>query len=321
MNKPTVRIAIPGDDPPQLQGSPHLERLRTVGEVVLFPTRPADEAEKIRRCQGAAVLINSRGAVQWPAAVLDQLPELRMIATCGIGTDAIDLDCARRRGIVVCNIPAKTAPLVAEHALALMFATAKRLAFQTRQLKKGQWQVVDNIFLRGKTLGLIGVGPIGAETARLAKALGMNVIAWTYHPSPERAALLGVTFQDFDLVLRTSDVISVHIKLTDQSRGLLGAREIAMMKPGALFINTARGAIVDNAALAAALQTGHLAGAGIDVFEVEPPPADHPLLACDQVVLTPHLADQTPEGMDILNGGAVDNVLAFLEGNPRNRVA
>jgi D-3-phosphoglycerate dehydrogenase len=243
-----------------------------------------------------------------------------MISVCGIGTDAIDLDAAREQGIVVCNIPARTALIVAEHALALMFAVARRTWFHTQELKCGRWTNRQMIFLHGKTLGLLGAGNIAAALARLGRGVGMRVIAWTLHPSPERAAALGVEFVAMDDLLRRSDVVSLHLKLTEQSRGLLGSRELALMKPGALLINTARGPIVDTAALVDALQRGHLGGAGFDVFDVEPVPAHHPLLACEQVVLTPHNADQTPEGMDILNGGVVDNVIAFLEGRPQHRV-
>ena len=201
-----------------------------------------------------------------------------------------------------------------------MFAVARRAWFQTQQLKQGRWSLRDNIFLGGKTLGIIGTGSIGAATARLGQAVGMRVQAWTFHPSAERAEQLGVRFVPLEELLRTSDVVSVHVKLTDRTRGLIGAREFGLMKPGALFVNTARGAVVDTGALVAALDSGWLGGAGIDVFDVEPVPAGHPLLACEQVVLTPHNADQTPEGMDILNGGVVDNVIAFLGGRPQNRV-
>jgi D-3-phosphoglycerate dehydrogenase len=315
-----VTVVIPGDDPPQLQGSPHLQRLRAHGEVILHADRPATGEEKVRRARGAVCLINSRSAVKWPGEVLRQLPALKMIATCGIGTDSIDLEAARALGIAVCNIPGRTAPIVAEHALALVLAAARRVWFQTDAVKHGRWLGIDNIGLRGKMLGLLGAGSIAAEMARLGRALGMDVQAWTFHPSEERAARLGVRFVGFDDLLRTSDVVSVHVRLTEQTRGLLGRDEFALMKPGALFVNTARGAVVDSTALAAALNSGHLAGAGIDVYEVEPPPPDHPLLACEQIILTPHNADQTPEGMDILNRGVVDNVIAFLEGRPQNRV-
>jgi D-3-phosphoglycerate dehydrogenase len=315
-----IRIVIPGDDPPQLQGSPHLERLRQAGEVILHLDRPLSVEEQLRRAEGATCLINSRSAIKWPGDILRRLPALRMITTCGIGTDAMDLESAKELGIAVCNVPGKTAPIVAEHALALMFAVARRTWHQTQALKQGRWLGLDNVFLRGKVLGIVGTGHIGAEMARLALAVGMKVIAWTFHPTPERSRELGVPFVSLEELLRTADVVSLHVKLTEQSHGLIGAREFAVMKPGALFINTARGAVVDTPALVAALNSGKLGGAGIDVFDIEPLPADYPLLSCEHVVLTPHNADQTPEGIDFLNVGVVDNVLAFLQGKPQNRV-
>jgi phosphoglycerate dehydrogenase-like enzyme len=314
-------IVIPGDQPPQLQGSPHLERLKQFGEVVLYSDLPCDDDTKVERAQDAVCLINSRSSLKWPGSVLRRLRHLKMISTCGIGTDAIDLAAARERGIVVSNIPGRTAPIVAEHALGLMLAVAKRAWFQTNELKSGRWTGGNNLYLHGKTLGLLGAGAIAAECARLGKAIGMHVQAWTFHPSPERAQQLGVEFVEFEELLRTSDVISIHLKLTEQSRYLIGARQLTLMKRGAHLVNTARGAIVDHSALVVALNSGQLGGAGIDVFESEPLPAGDPLLACKEVVLTPHNADQTPEGMEILNGGAVDNVIAFLEGRPRNVVS
>jgi phosphoglycerate dehydrogenase-like enzyme len=315
-----MKIVIPGDDPPQIQGSPHLDRLRARAEVALYLDRPVTDEEKLTRARDADVLLNSRGIVKWPGHLLRQMPRLKMIAVCGIGTDAIDLDAARDLGIVVSNIGGRTAPVVAEHALALMFAVARRTWYQTNELKQGRWSQVHNVYLRGKTLGLVGAGNIAAVMARLGRAVGMEVIAWSFRPSDERGRALGVRFVDLDELLRTADVVSLHVKLTEQSRGLIGRHEIGLMKPGALLVNTARGAIVDMAALVAALQSGHLGGAGIDVYDVEPLPADHPLLQCEQVVLTPHNADLTPEGMDILNSTTVDNVLAFLDGRPQNRV-
>jgi D-3-phosphoglycerate dehydrogenase len=313
-------IAIPADDPPQLQGSPHLDRLRAYGEVVVHTDRPTTVEEKVRRGQGAVCLINSRGSVKWPGEVLRQLPRLKLIAVCGIGTDAIDLDAARELGIAVCNIPGRTAHIVAEHALGLLFAVAKRAWWQTDQVKRGLWIGRENILLHGKTLGVLGTGKIGRAMIRLGQALGMKAQAWTINPSPERAAKLGIDFVSLDELLRSSDVVTLHLRLTEQTRGLIGPREIAVMKLGALLINTARGAMVDNHALSAALHSGRLGGAGIDVYDVEPVPPDHPLLSCQQIVLTPHNADQTPEGMDLLNQGVVDNVIAFLEGRPQNRV-
>jgi D-3-phosphoglycerate dehydrogenase len=244
-----------------------------------------------------------------------------MIATCSIGTDMIDLDVARELGVVVSNQPGRTAAVVAEHMFALMFAVAKRAAFQTAEIKAGRWTRALNVMLRGKVLGVVGTGAIGAETARLAKAIGMEVIAWTFNPSEERAERLGVRFVELDDLLRAADVVSLHVKLTEATRHLIGARELALMKDDAILLNGARGDVVDMAALHDVLMSGRFTGAGLDVFPREPIGADDPIRHCEQVVLTPHAADSTPEAVELLNEGAVDNVIAFLEGRPRNNVA
>jgi phosphoglycerate dehydrogenase-like enzyme len=316
----SVKIVIPGDDPPQIQGSPHLDRLRAVADVVLHTDRPSTPDEQLHRMKGAHVLLNSRSQVKWPGPLLRQLPDLKMIAVCGIGTDAIDLDAARERNLVVSNIGGVTAPVVAEHALALMLAVARRTSFYTSEMRQGRWASLPGVTLWGKTLGVIGAGSIAVETARLARAIGMEVLAWTFHPSEERARKMGAEFVELDELLSRSDVVSVHVKLTAESRGLVGAKEIGRMKRGALLVNTARGPIVDSAALVDALRSGHLGGAGLDVYEKEPLPGDHPLLACEQIVLTPHSADLTPEGLELLNRTTVENILAYLDGRPRNRV-
>ncbi len=313
-------IVIPGDDPTQLAGSPHLERLHAAGDVRLFADRPETDAEKISRAAEAEVLINTRSMVEWPGSVLEQLPRLRFITVCGIGTDSIDLEAARRMDIVVSNIPGKTAPVVAEHAFGLMLAAAKRAAFQTSEVRAGRWTLMDNIFLGGKTLGVVGTGPIGARMAALGRGLGMRVLAWTFHPSDERATTLGVEYVELDQLLSESDVVSLHLKLTADSQDMIGQRELELMKPGALLVNTGRGGLLDTGALIAALDSGHLAGAALDVYPTEPISPDDPLLKCERVILTPHNADQTPEGMDLLNEGVTDNTLAFLDGQPQNVV-
>jgi D-3-phosphoglycerate dehydrogenase len=230
----------------------------------------------------------------------------------------IDLVAARALGISVCNQPGRTAPVVAEHIFGTMFALAKRAAFFTAAVKAGGWPRMDNVMLQGKVLGVVGTGAIGAEVARLARAIGMDVVAWTFHPSLERAERLAVRYVELDELLHTADVVSLHVALTEKTRGMIGRRELALMKPGALLLNGARGAVADTAALVEALDSGHIGGAGIDVYDHEPPPADHPLFACEQVVLTPHCADMTPEGVELLNSGVVENVIEFLEGRPRN---
>ena len=315
-----VKILVPGDNPTQIGGSPHLERLAPYGDLELYADTPESGEEKIARAQGAQVIINTRGVVTWREE-MRQLPNLKMIATCSIGTDMIDLEIARDLGIVVSNQPGRTAPVVAEHMFGLMFALSKRAYFQTAELKAGRWTRMMNTMLQGKVLGVVGTGAIGVVMARLARAIGMEVIAWTFNPSPERAAEYGVRFVELDELLQQSDVVSLHVKLTEDSRHLIGARELGLMKEDALLLNGARGDVLDIDALRASLLGGHIGGAGLDVFPQEPLPADHPILECDQVVLTPHAADQTLEGVDLLNEGAVNNVIAFLEGRPQNNVA
>jgi D-3-phosphoglycerate dehydrogenase len=187
-------------------------------------------------------------------------------------------------------------------------------------MKAGHWPRLDAYYLKGKTLGVIGTGPIGSEMAKLAGSVGMDVIAWTYNPSDERAREIGVTYVELGELLRRSDVVSLHVMLTDDSRHMINSESLAGMKPGALLINCGRGGLVDTDALVEALRAGSLGGAALDVFEEEPLPVDHPLLEMDQVVLTPHCADMTPEGVELLNEGAVNNVLAFLDGRPKNVV-
>ncbi len=320
MQNGSAIIVVPGDEPTQIAGSPHLEKLKPYGKVTLFDTRPSSKEEQVERVKDAHIIMNTRGAVKWGEAEFSQLPHLKMITTCSIGTDMIDLISAKKHGVVICNQPGRTAPVVAEHMFGLMFAISKRAAYSTAQMKAGKWPRKDNVMLQGKTLGIVGTGNIGAEMARLARAVGMDVIAWTFHPSAERAKTLGVRFVELDELLQKSDVVSLHVALTDDTRGMIGAHEFGLMKPGALFLNGARGAVVDTPSLVDALNSGHLGGAGVDVFEEEPPPADLALLQCEQVVLTPHCADMTPEGVDLLNSGAVENVIAFLEGRVQNTV-
>ena len=319
-NQERVKIVVPGDDPAQIAGSPHLEKLNSYGDITLYKDRPQSLEEKVRRAKDADILMNTRGVVTWGAEEFKQLPKLKMITSCSIGTDMFDLEAAKTQGVIICNQPGRTAPVVAEHMFGLMFAAAKRTAFLTAGLKAGKWIRMDNFFLQGKVLGIIGTGSIGAEMARLGRAIGMKIIAWTYKPSPRRGEKLGVRFVGLDELLHKADVVSLHVRLTDESRGMIDKKALSKMKKGAILLNGARGAVVDSPALVDALNSGHLGGAGIDVYDEEPLPADHPLLSCEQVVLTPHCADMTPEGVDLLNSGAVENVIAYLEGEPINRV-
>jgi D-3-phosphoglycerate dehydrogenase len=233
----------------------------------------------------------------------------------------VDLPAARELGITVTNVPGRTATIVAEHALALLMATARRLAWMTSEIKQGRWPAERLISLHGKRLGVVGTGNIGCEMIRLGKAIGMEVVAWSFHPSAEKAARLGFRYVERQELLSTCDAISLHLKLTEESRGWIHAEALAQMKPGALLVNTSRGAIIEEPALVEALRSGKLAGVGLDVFEREPLPPDSPLLQCPHVVLTSHAADQLPEAFEALSAGGVDSVLAFLAGRPQNVVS
>jgi phosphoglycerate dehydrogenase-like enzyme len=313
-------IVIPADSPPMVSRSPHLKLLEEFADVRLYSDRPADDAEKARRLKDADILLNSRGSLKIPRTVLQQLPDLKMIAVCGIGYDAIDLPTATEQKIVVSNIPGRTAAVVAEHALALMLAVARRAAWMTAELKAGRWRGDLGISLAGRQIGIIGTGNIGCAMIRLCRAIGMNVVAWSLHPETSKAEQLGFRYVELEDLLRTSDVVSLHTRLSEKTAGLIGSRQLAMMKPTAILINTARGAIVDSAALADALHRGAIFGAGLDVFDQEPLPPGHPILSCEQIVLTPHTADQTQEGIDQLTMGCVENIRAFLAGAPQNIV-
>ena len=317
-NKPL--IVIPGDEPTQCKGSFHLSRLSEYGTIELYENLPKTMDEQVERVKDATVIINSRSSVKWSKKTLAGLNKLKLIALCAIGTDSIDLDFARTNGISVANIPGKTAPIVAEHALGLMFAVAKRAYSQTASILGGNWTGLDNIYLGNKTLGIIGTGNIGSEMINLAKVLGMNVIAWTRNPTKERGDRLGVRYVDMNTLLQLSDVVSIHVALTPETFHLIGATELNRMKPGALLINVSRGSIIDQVALSKALMDGRIGGAGLDVLEDEPPNVDDPIHQCENLVITPHVGDKTPEGTELLNEGVVDNVIAFLEGHPQNLV-
>ncbi len=318
MQRPIV--VIPADSPPLVGASPCLPQLQELADYRLYTDRPANVAEQAARVSEADILLNSRGSLAFPGEVLRQLPRLRMIAVCGIGYDAIDLPVATELGIVVCNVPGRTAVIVAEHALALTMAVARRLSFFTSELRAGRWRGDLGLSLSGRVLGVIGTGHIGCQMLRLARSIGMNTVAWSLHPDCDKATEYGFEYVEFEHLLQTADVVSLHTRLSPQTRHLIGAPQLALMKPAAILINTSRGAIVDTLALVTALNSGQLFGAGLDVFDREPVSPDHPLLQCPNVVLTPHCADTTQEGLDQLTLGCIDNIRAFLEGRPKNVV-
>lgn len=313
-------VVIPADDPPLVGRSKYLESLKELADVRLYTERPGDDKEMLDRLQPADIVLNSRSAVKVRGELLKQLPRLKMIAVCGIGYDAIDLQAASRHGIVVCNIPGRTATIVAEHAFALMLSVARRTAAATDELRRKVWSSELGTSLVGKRLGVIGTGNIGTEMIRLCRGFGMDVVAWSFHPDHQKASDLGFRYVEQKELLESADVVSLHVRLSDDTRLMIGAGQLQKMKRGAILVNTARAAVVDTVALVDSLRDGHLFGAGVDVYDAEPISSHNPLCDCPNLVLTPHSADQTPEGLDMLTLGCLENIKAFLNGHPQNVV-
>jgi phosphoglycerate dehydrogenase-like enzyme len=299
-----------------------LLRLAPCGEVKLYTSRAADRAELFSRIASAEVLINVRAYTALDDEAFAHAPHLKMVSILGTGTDNVDLQAAKRRGITVTNTPGVGAPSVAELTLGLILAVTRAIPLSDARLRKGTWQHVEGPELVGKTLGLLGLGAIGSYVARLGQGLGMRVVAWTFSTDPSRAARLGVELVDRDDVFRRADIVSVHLRNTPEVRGLVGERELGLMKSSAYLINTARGALVDQDALAAALRGGRLAGAALDVYTEEPlPVSNNPFVDVPNVVLTPHIGAVTAEAAARSRAMPVDNILAFLAGNPQNVVS
>lgn len=315
-----MRIVIPDDFPPVYQGHSELEALRPYGEVVLHGTKAADKQELIERLRGAQALINIRAYSRFDEEVLSALPDLRHLAILGTGTDNVDLKAATRLGITVSNTPGASTTSVAEHGFALMLAAARHVVAADRAMREGQWKHIQGIELKGKTIGIVGLGLIGQEMASMARGFGMNVIGWSLTKDEERARKAGVKLVELDDLISTADVISLHVRASDKTAGMIGARELGMMKPTAIIVNTARGPLIDEAALADALASGRIAAAGLDAFAQEPLPPDSPLLKLDNVVVTPHMAWVTAEASQRLRQMPVDNLISFFEGRPTNVV-
>ena len=315
-----MKIVIPDDFPPVYQDHPELGRLRELGETVVHGTKAASEDELIERLRGAEVAINVRAYSTFNERVVAALPDLRLVSILGTGTDNFDLPACSRHGVVVTNTPGASTTSVAELTIALLLAVARHVALTDRKVREGVWYHRLGFELRGKVLGVVGLGLIGSEVARIGKAFGMEVIAWSFRNDPARAAALGVEMVALDDLLRRADAVTIHVRNSAEARGLIGRREIDLMKPSAVLVNTARAAVVDQDALLDALREGRIAGAGLDVYLQEPLPADNPWVKLDNVVLTPHVGWVTHEASARLAAAPIDNVVSYLAGSPTNVV-
>lgn len=299
------------------------EALGELGDLSVYD-RTSQEI-LIERATGADILIPNK--VILGAKEMGALPDLKYIGVTATGVNIIDLEAARERGIVVTNIPSYSTASVAQHTFALILELVRSVGFHAERVRQGAWsQCPDFCFwdttqveLNGKTLGIVGFGDIGQSVARIAQAFEMTVLVHTRSPDPNQQSW--VRFVDLDTLLRCSDIISLHCPLTPETAGFISSEQIAIMKPGAFLINTARGQLIDEEALLVALTHQRLAGAGLDVLSQEPPPPDHPLLKAPNCVITPHLAWATLAARQRLMKILVDNIRSFMMGAPQNRVA
>lgn len=313
----TPKIVIP-DDAPAVMGPSEAYRMLTAnGPIGYFDSLPGSEAGLVERIRDAEIVINIRSSCRFTESVFGQCGNLRLLSLWGTGTDNVDLAAAVRHGVTVTNTPGVAAISIAEHCLALLLAAARRIPRTDAEIRMGRWPRGEGVQMRGKTLGVIGLGAIGRRFAQLGAAIGMRVIAWTMHPDPA----LGFELVPIEQLYRESDVVSMHLRLSDETRGMIGGREFALMKRSAILINTARGPIVEEAALIEALSTGRISAAALDVFDVEPLPSGHPLTQLPNVVMSAHSAGVTPEALAAGLQMAVDNVFSFLNGKPEHVVS
>ena len=313
----TVRAAILDDVHHAYDVAEGVRRLRERVEVRIF-TGPFGDPAVLR---GFDALIANRERTRFTRGLLEQLPDVRIIVQTGNHANHIDLPAARELGIVVARASGGYSIGAAELAIGLAIAVMRQVPAQHEAVRRGVWQTPSTPVLHGKTLGIVGFGRVGQHVARLAAAFGMRTLAWGPRLTDAAAMAMGVERCDLDDLLGMSDVVSLHASLTRESRGMIDAARLALMKPTAFLVNTARGALVDEVALVAALRARRIAGAGLDVFVEEPLPAGHPLTALDNVVTTPHIGWPTDDGYRRFAAAACDTLLAFLDGRPIDRFA
>jgi phosphoglycerate dehydrogenase-like enzyme len=305
-----MKVAILDDIHNAYEGTDGVRRLRERAEVRIF-TAPFGEPAALK---GFDALVANRERTRFSGALLAQLPDLRIIAQTGNHAYHIDLEAAEARGIVVAKATGGFSTGAAELAIGFAMVLMRRIPALDEAVKRGEWRPPMTPVLHGKTLGIIGLGHVGQHVAKIANGLEMRVLAWSPRLRADVAASVGAAPCDLDELLRQSDIVSIHATLAPESRGLIDARRLALMKRTAYLINTARGPIVEEAALVAALSAGRIAGAGLDVFDEEPLPVGHALTRLPNVVLTPHIGWPTDEAYARFADAAADLLLAHSEG-------
>jgi D-3-phosphoglycerate dehydrogenase len=279
------------------------------------------DADTIRDCRDFDIIVMMRERTRFPRAVIEALPKLKLLITTGAYNASIDMKACAERGIVVCGTGGFGNPTTGI-AFGLILELTRRIGWEHARMKSGvPWQNTLGMDIEGKTLGVLGLGKLGARAAGVGKAFGMKAIAWSQNLTPERCKEVGVEYATKDDLLRNADIITIHLVLSDRTRGLIGAKELGLMKKTAYLVNTSRGPIVDEKALVDALNAKQIAGAGLDVFDVEPLPLDHVFRKMDNVVITPHLGYVSQQNYEKYYPDIVDNIRGFLDGKPVRIVA
>ena len=312
-----MKIAVLDDYLHLSQKSADWTKLPAGCEITVFDRPLAVPDEAARVLEPYHVLCHIRERTPMPRALIERLPNLKLIAITGLYHRTLDVAAATERGIVVSHSGRGVhSKATSELAWGLTLAVARHIPYESNEMRKGGWQHTAGFTLAGRTLGLLGLGRQGRYMVPVAKAFDMEVIAWSRNLTAEVAAPFGVERVEKDELFRRSDVLSLHVVLAEATRGIVGARELGLMKPTAILINTARGPIVDEAALVAALREGRIAGAGLDVYDRKPLPDAHPLRSLPNVVLTPHLGYATQEFFQSAYTATVENIVAFAAGKP-----
>jgi phosphoglycerate dehydrogenase-like enzyme len=283
--------------------------------IEVFRDTVSDPDALAERLRPFDALVIMRERTPFPRALVERLPNLRLLVTTGMRNRSVDLAACAAKGVIVCGTPGFGNPTV-DLTWGLALSLMRRIPEQERALRQGRWQVALGNGLEGKTLGVLGLGNLGARVARVGAAFGMRVVAWSPNLTEERAAEVGAARVDKATLMAEADVLTLHIVLSERSRGIVGAEDIGRMKRGAYIVNTSRGPLIDQTALVSALREGCIAGAGLDVYDQEPLPPDHPILSVPNTVLTPHLGYVTEENYRVYFQGAVEAVEGYLKGSP-----
>lgn len=286
------------------------------GDITFFTEHVADHDLLVEQLMPFDVIVAMRERTPFPREVIASLPNLQLLVTTGMRNASIDLAAATEHGVTVCGTDSP-GHATAELTFALIQALARGLVGEVDSVRSGGWQRGIGRDLRGATLGLIGLGRLGSQVATMGKVFGMEVTSWSHNLTPSRAEEVGVRLVRFEELLASSDFVSVHVRLSERTTGLIGARELSLMRPDGYLVNTSRGPIVDSAALVTAVRTGVIAGAAIDVHDVEPLPAEHPLRSEPRILATPHIGYVTRETYDVFYGQAVEDIVSWQEGTPK----